>query len=63
MNRHCGRNIGCKSQRQFYLRFQQALLGYLDRGCTVAEGFGAAGEKTLEELPLEEDEQPQGTGN
>ncbi len=59
MNRHCGRNIGCKSQRQFYLRFQQRLLGLLDRGYTVAEGFGPAWEKTLDELPLEDGEQPQ----
>jgi hypothetical protein len=56
MNRNWGGDC-CKSHALFRLRFEMRLRKLLERGYSVAEGFGPAWEWALEEAPLEEDEQ------
>ena len=45
-------------QAQFCLRFEQHLRELSKRRYSVAVGFGPAWEKALEEVPLEDDDQP-----
>jgi hypothetical protein len=56
MNRQFGK-IGCKSHELFRLRFQQLLSEYASRRCSVAEGFGPAWERAIEEISLPDHEQ------
>jgi hypothetical protein len=47
----------CKSHQRFRLRFQRRLTEYQLRHGSAAEGFGAIWEKTLEELPIDDEAQ------
>ncbi len=58
MSRHCGGN-GCKSQERFRLRFRRRLTDYLFQQGSAAEGFGVVWEKTLAEVPLDDETQAQ----
>ena len=48
---------GFTAMERFRLRFQQRLANYLFRQGSVAEGFGVIWEKTLEEVPVDDDAQ------
>lgn len=47
-----------KSQERFRLRFEQRLRELLCGHQSAAEAFGRAWEQALEEVPLDEDDQP-----
>ena len=51
---HCR---GFKPQERFRLRFQQRLTDYQLRRGSAAEGFGLVWEKTLEEVPVDDNAQ------
>jgi hypothetical protein len=57
MSRHLAENTP-KSKELFRLRFEQLLRDYALARRSTAEGFGLAWEKTLEDVPLAEEEQP-----
>jgi hypothetical protein len=50
---------GSNHQAQFCLRFERHLRRLSsDRRCSIADGFGLAWEKALDEVPLQDEEQP-----
>lgn len=51
------RGISCKSEQRFRLRFERRLRDALARQQSVAESFGRTWEKTLEEVPLDDESQ------
>lgn len=50
-------DLSCKSQQLFRLHFQRHLINYLLRDGSLAEGFGIVWERTLADVPLDEEKQ------